>query len=146
MNIFATQPVGRLTPCMVGNKFFRGPANESTPFQDKIFRLSKIEIQRGKGVPFAGAPIDTMKNTRLFYNTVCALGFKREGIGIKMTHFEANHYLFVFVLTSSKEARKALTIFPELTSTGITMKLSFAGALSHTGEFFCRWTLQLNLY
>ena len=87
-NIFGTVPVRRLTAvsvCMVRNKFFRGSTIESTPFQYKMFQLSKIEIQRGNGVPIAGTPIDTTKNTRLFYTTICALGFKKGGNGIEMS-------------------------------------------------------------
>ena len=135
-NIFGTEPVRRLTLCVVRNKFFRGSTIESTPFQYKKFQLSKIEIQRGNGVPIAGTPIDRTKNTRLFYNTICALGFTKGGNGIEMTDFEENHYLLVFDLTSSREAGKALTLFPELTGAGITLKLSFIEALTHPLEIF----------
>ena len=82
-NIFGTEPVRRLTLCMVRNRIFRGSTCESTPFQYKKLQLSKIEIQRGNGVPIAGTPIDTTKNTRLFYNTICALGFTTGGNGIE---------------------------------------------------------------
>ena len=135
-NIFGTEPVGRLTLCMVRNTFFRGSTIESTPFQYKKIQLSKIEIQRGNGVPIAGTPIDTTKNTRLFQNTICALGSTRGGNGIEMADFEANHYFLVFELTLSREAGKALTLFPELTSAGVTLKLSFVEALSHPIELF----------
>ena len=53
-----------------------------------------------------------------------------------MADFEENHYFLVFDLTSSREAGKALTLFPELTGAGITLKLSFAEALSHPVELF----------
>ena len=135
-NIFGTEPVRRLTLCMVRNKFFRGSTIECTPFQYKKFQLSKIEIQRGNGVPIAGTPIDTTKNTRLFYNTICALGFTKGGNGIEMNDFEENHYFLVFDLTSSREAGKAFTLFPELTGAGITLKLSFTEALTHPVELF----------
>ena len=72
-------------------KNFRGIIIEPTPFQYKKLQLSEIEIQRGNGVPIAGTPIDTTKNTHLFYNTIFALGFTRGGIGIEMADFEANH-------------------------------------------------------
>ena len=121
---------------MVRNKFFRGSTVESTPLQYKKFQLSKIEIQRGNGVPIAGTPIDTTKNTRLFYNTICALGSRRGGNGIEMADSEENHYFLVFDLTSSREAGKAISFFPELTAAGITLKLSFAEALSHPVELF----------
>ena len=86
-NIFGTEPVLRLTLCMVRNKFFRGSTIECTPFQYKKFQLSEIEFQRGNGVPIAGTPIDTTKNTRLFYNTICAFGFTKGGNGIEMSDF-----------------------------------------------------------
>ena len=135
-NIFGTEPVRRLTVCMVRNKFFRGSTFENTPFQYQKFQLSKIEIQRGNGVPIAGTPIDTTKNTRLFYNTICALGFTRGGNGIEITDFEENHYFLVFDLTSSRDAGKSLTLFPELTGAGITLKLHFSEALTNPVELF----------
>ena len=42
-NIFDTEPVRRLTPCVVKNKFFRGSKIESTPFQYK-----KISIEQNR--------------------------------------------------------------------------------------------------
>ena len=51
-----------------------------------------------------------------------------------MSGFEENHYLLVFDLTSSREAGKALTLFPELTGAGNTLKLSFTEALIHPVE------------
>ena len=98
--------------------------------------MSKIEIQRGNGVPIAGTPIDTTKNTRLFYNTICALGFTKGGNGIEMSDFEENHYFLVFDLTSSREAGKAFTLFPEHTGAAIILKLSFTEALTHLVELF----------
>ena len=53
-----------------------------------------------------------------------------------MADFEANHYFLVFDLTSSREAGKALTLFPELTGAGVTLKLSFPEALRHPIELF----------
>ena len=119
---------------MVRNKFFRESAIECTPFQYKKFQLSKIENQRGNGVSIAGTPIDTTKNTRLFYNTICALGFTKGGNGIQMSDFEENHYFLIFDLTSSREAGKAFSLFPELTGSGITLKLSFTEALTDPVE------------
>ena len=133
-NFFGTEPVRSLTLCMVRNKFFRWSTIECTPFQYKKFQLSKIEIERGNGVPIAGTPIDTTKSSRLFYNTICALGFTKGGNGIEMSEFEENHYFLVFDLTSSREAGKAFTFFPELTGAGITSKLSFTEALTHPVE------------
>ena len=121
---------------MVRNKFFRGSTIECTPFQYKQSQLSKIEIQRGNSVPNAGTPIDTTKNTRLFYNTICAFGSTKGGNGIEMNDFEENHYFLVFDLTSSREAGKAFTLFLELTGAGMTLKLSFTEALTHPVELF----------
>ena len=139
-NIFGTEPVRRLTVCMVRNKFFRGSTFENTPFQYQKFRLIKIEIQRGNGVPTAGLPIDTTKNTRLFYNTICALPFTRGGNGIEITDFEEDRYFLVFDLTSSREAGKSLTLFPEFTGASITLKLHFSEALTIT-----RWSFFLSV-
>ena len=133
-SIFGTEPVQRLSVCTVRNKLFRGSTFENTPFQYQKFQLSKIEIQRGNGVPNAGTPIDTPKNTRLFYNTICALGFTRGGNGIEITDFEENHYFLVFDLTSSREAGKSLNLFPELTGAGITLKLHFSEDLTNPVE------------
>lgn len=135
-NVFGTEPIRRLTLCMVRNKYFRGSTFECTPFRYQKFQLSKVEIQRGNGVPIAGTPIDTTKNARLFYNTICALGFTKGGNGIQMADFEDNHYFLVFDLTSSREASKTLTLFPELTGAGITLKLDFSEALTTAVELF----------
>ena len=78
--------------------------------------------------------IDTIKNFRLSYNTICVLGFTKGGNGIEISDFEENHYLLVFDLTSSREAGKSLTSFPELTGAGIKLKLSFTEALTHPVE------------
>ena len=53
-----------------------------------------------------------------------------------MADFAANHYFLVFDSTSSREAGKARTLFPELTGAGVTLKLSFAEALSRPIEPF----------
>ena len=83
-NIFGTKPVRRLTVCVDRNEFFRGSTFENTPFQYQKFQLSKIEFQRGNGVPIASTLIDTTKNTPLFYNTICALGSTREAMELKL--------------------------------------------------------------
>ena len=129
-NNFGTEPVRRLTFGMVRNKFFRGSTIECTPFQYKKFQLSKIETQRGNGVPIAGTPIDTTKNT------ICAFDFTKGGNGIEVSDFEENHSFLVFDLTSSREAGKAPSLIPELTGAGITLNLSFTEALTHPVELF----------
>ena len=77
--------------------------------------MSESEIQRGNGVLIAGTPIHTTESTRLLYKTFCAPGFTKAGNGKEMSDFEENHYFLVTDLTSSKQAGKTLTLFPELT-------------------------------
>ena len=135
-NIFGTEPIRRLTMCMVRNSHFRGTTIASTPFSYGKFGLQKVEIQRGNGVPIAGTPMDTGNSTRLYYNTISALGFNRSGSGILMQDFEDNHFILVFDLTSTREASKSFTLFPELTGAGITLKLAFDAALTTAIELF----------
>ena len=78
----------------------------------------------------------TRPKTRLVYNTICALGFTKGGNGIEMSDFEENHYFLVLDLTSSREAGKAFTLFPELTGAAITLKLTFTEALTDPVEIF----------
>ena len=48
--IFGTEPIRRLTLCMVRNSLFRStPLNES-PFSYQKFNLRRVEFQRGNGV------------------------------------------------------------------------------------------------
>ena len=56
------------------------------------FNLSKVEIQRGNKFPIAGTPIRTTMCTRLFYNTICALGFETGGNGTGKADFEHHHF------------------------------------------------------
>ena len=114
-NIFGTEPIPRLTLCMVRNRVFRGTTLASTPFRYETFSLQKVELQRGNGLPISGTPLDTINNSRLYYNVITALRFKRSGNGITLDEFEDNHFFLVFVLTSTREASKSLTLFPELT-------------------------------
>ena len=65
-NTSGTEIIRRLTMCMVKKKFFRGSLSECTPFRCKKFNFSKVEIQRGSGVPIAGTPRRTTKCTRFF--------------------------------------------------------------------------------
>ena len=122
--------------CMVRNRFFRGTTTASTPFSSEKFDLRKIELLRGNGLPIAGTPLDTSNDTRLFYNTFTALGFERGGNGITLEDYQDNHFYLVFDLTSTREASKSLTFFPELTGAGKTLKLSFSKALPEAVELF----------
>ena len=76
------------------------------------------------------------QNTRLFYNIICALGFTEGGNGMQMSHFEENHYFQKLDWTLPREAGKALTLFPEFTVAGITLKLSFMEALTNPVKLF----------
>ena len=88
----------------------------------------------GNGLPIAGTPLDTTNNSRLYYNVITALGFERSGNGITLDEYEDNHFFLVFDLTATREASKSLTLFPELTGAGLTLKLTFAAALPEAVE------------
>ena len=121
---------------MVRNRYFRGTTLASTPFRYEKFNLQRVELQRGNGLPIAGTPIDTTNSSRLYYNVITALGFERSGNGITLAEYEDNHFFLVFDLTSTREASKSLTLFPELTGAGLTLKLTFATALTEAVELF----------
>ena len=135
-NIFGTEPIRRLTLCMVKNSLFRSTPLNETPFSYQKFNLQRREIQRGNGVPLAGTPLDTTNNVRLYYNTITALGFKEKSNGIKLEDYEDNHFFLVFDLTSTEEASKNFTLFPELTGSSLTLKLYFEKALDDAIELF----------
>ena len=135
-NIFGTEPIRRITMCMVRNRFSRGTTTASTPFSYEKFDLQKVELLRGNGLPIAGTPLDTSNDTRLFYNTMTALGFERGGNGITLEDYQDNYFYLVFDLISTREASKSLTLFPELTGAGLTLKLSFSKALPEAVELF----------
>ena len=105
-------------------------------FSYEKFDLQKVELLRGKGLPKAGTPLDTSNDTRLFYNTITALGFERGGNGINLEDYQDNHFYLVFDLTSKREASKSLTLFPDLTGAGKKLKLSFSEALPEAVELF----------
>ena len=135
-NVFGTEPIRRLTLCMVKNSLFRStPLNES-PFSYQKFNLQRVEIQRGNGVPLAGTPLDTTNNVRLYYNTITALGFTQKSNGISLEDYTDNHFFLVFDLTSTEEASKTFTLFPELTGSSLTLKLYFEKALDDAIELF----------
>ena len=102
---FGREPIRRLTTCIVKSNFFRGLTIECTPFRYTKFSLSKVEIQRGIGVPIAGTPIRTT-NAHVVFAT--PLGFEWE----------------------------TLTLFPELTGVGLTLKLDFSETLTEPVELF----------
>ena len=87
-NIFDTEPIRRLTMCMVRNRFFRGTTTASTPFSYEKCHLQKVELLRGNGLPIAGTPLDSSNDTRLLYNTITALGFERGGNGITLEDYQ----------------------------------------------------------
>ena len=45
-------------------------------------------------------------------------------------------FFLMFDLTSTREASKSLTLFPELTGAVLTLKLTFAAALTEAVELF----------
>ena len=121
---------------MVKNSLFQSTPLNHSPFTYQKFSLERVELQRGNGVPLAGTPLNTNNNTRLYYNTITALGFGKSGNGIKLEDFEDNHFFLVFDLTSTEEASKSLTLFPELTGSSLTLKLYFSKALEDAIELF----------
>ena len=60
-NVFGTEPIRRLTLCMVRNRFFRGATTASTLFRYEKFDLQRVELHRGNGLPIAGTPVDTRR-------------------------------------------------------------------------------------
>ena len=53
-NRFETEPIRRLTFCMVKNSLFRSTPLNHSPFSYQKFGVQRVEIQRGNGVPLAG--------------------------------------------------------------------------------------------
>ena len=133
-SIFGTEPIRRLTLCMVANDKFRG-SKDTNPFLYHKYDMKRIEIIRGNGLPIAGTPVDTENNVRIYHNSLTALGFKNGGNKISLKDF-ANKFIVTFDLTSSQEASKNLTLFPELTGAPITLKLFFSEALPEAVELF----------
>ena len=117
-NLFGAEPVRRLTLSMTTNEEFRRKSNMDA-FHYQTFGLERLEITPGDGVPVPGTPFD-MRNGRMrtYYNTICSLGFSAGsgGNGINFKNFE-DHFVLVFDPTSTREASKSLTLFPELTGT-----------------------------
>ena len=119
---------------MVANDKFKGLQNTNLFLYNK-FKIERIEIIRGSGLPIAGTPIDTENNVRIYHNTLKALGFKNGGNKISLEDFD-NKFIVSFDLTSSQEASKSLTLFPDLTGAPITLKLFFAEALPEAVDLF----------
>ena len=124
-NVFGTEPIRRLTLCMVKKSLFRSTPLKPSPFTYQKFALERVEFQRGNGVPLAGTPLNTNNNTRFYYNTITALRFGKSGNGITLEDFEDNHFFLVFDLTSTEEASKSVTLLPELTGSSLKLKLYF---------------------
>ena len=58
------------------------------------------------------------------------------GNGITLEDCQDNHFHLVINLTSTREASKSLTFFPELTGAEVTLKLSFGKVLPEAVELF----------
>ena len=121
---------------MVKNALFRSKPLNHSPFSYQKFCGQSVESQRGNGVPLAGTSLDTSNNVRLYYKTITALGFTKSRNGIKLEDFQDNNLNLVFDLTSTEEASKNLTLFPELTGSSLTPKLYFSKALGDAIELF----------
>ena len=105
-------------------------------FSYQKIKLQRVEIQRGKGVPLTGTPVDMSNNVRLYCHAFTVLGFNKNGNGIKLEDFEGNRFFLVFDLTSTEEASRSLTLFPELNGSSLTSKLYFSTALEDAIELF----------
>ena len=113
-NVFGTDPIRRLTLCMVKISLFRSTPLNHSPFTCQKLSLERVELQRGNGFSLAATPLNI----------------------IKLDDFEDNHFFLVFNLTSTEEASKSLTLFPELTGSKMTLKLYFSKALDDAIELF----------
>ena len=146
-NVFGTEPVRRRTLCMVRNRYFRGTTNASTPFGYKNFDLNKVELLRGNSLPFAGTPLDTQNDTRLYYNTVAALGFERSGNKITLEDCQANHFYLMFDLTSTTEACKSLAPFFQIDQSRHNLENVFQRRLTRRGSTNFNWrTIHSNFH
>ena len=100
------------------------------------------------GVPIPGTPLD-MRNGRMraYYNTICSLGFSSDcgGNGIGFKNFE-DHFVLVFDLTSTREASKSLTLFPELTGASLTEVTVWKGLRKNSRTVCHCWKIQSNFY
>ena len=134
--IFGTEPIRRITLRMVKNSLFRSTPLNHSPLSYQKFGVQSVAIQRVNGVPLVETPLDTNNNVRLYYNTITALGFTKSGNGIRLEDCEDNHFILVFDLTSTEEASKNLTLFPELTGSSLNLKLYFSKALDDAVEIF----------
>ena len=135
-NVFGPEPIRRLTLCMVKYSLFRSTALNYSHFSYQKFNLERVEKQRANGVPLDGTPIHTSNNVRLYYNKYMAFGFNKNGNGRKLEDFEEIHFFLVFDLTSTEEASRNLTLFPELTGSSLSLKLYFSTALEDAIELF----------
>ena len=132
-SIFGTEPIKRLTMCMVAKDKFRG-SKDTNLFLYKKYKIKRIEIKRGNGSPIAGTPIDTKNIVRIYHNTLTALGIKNGG-KISLEDFD-NKLIVNFDSTSSQESSKNFTLFPEMAGAPITLKLFFTEALPEAVAFF----------
>ena len=119
---FAKKPVRRMIVAMSTNEAYLG-TNRSNRFNYQKFRLNEIIVYRN-GLPFAGTPISTTDNKRIYYNTLEALDFVyNNSHGISLANY-SNHYIMAFDLTSTQEASHDF-IHPELTNCTISVELKF---------------------
>ena len=128
-NVFGEDFVRRHTLCIVRNRCFRETTTASTSFRYKKFHLHRMELLQGTVLDIAGTPLDSLNDTRLYYNTITTLGFDRSGNRMALKKYRTNHFHLVFKLTSTKEGIKRLILFAKMIRAGIILKLSFSKAL-----------------
>jgi hypothetical protein len=131
-DVFMKEPIRRVAIAMNTNTAF-GASNISNPFNYQKFDLRQITIYRN-GTPIVGTPMDTTNDRRLYYNTLASLAFGHSSHGIPLNLYP-NHYIMVFDLTSTHEASHEF-IHPELTSTTVSIDLSFTANLANPVELF----------
>ena len=123
-DIFAREPIRRLTICLNTNEAFLGN-NRKNPISFRKFDLEQIYIYRN-GLPVADSPISTSEDKRLYFNTISDLVYIDNGHGISLTDYP-NHFTKVFDLTSTQQASHDFN-HSELTTSSISIEMKFSAA------------------
>ena len=127
-NIFNNAPIPRVAIAMNTDSAFSGSFTEN-PFWYQQFDLRQIRILRG------GQPVVdfvTADNCRLYVTTVKAMNFQDYIPLIPIDEFK-DHYVLVFVLTSTKDATENCH-YPELVGEPLRLELKFTQPLENVTE------------
>ena len=132
-NIFTKELIRRVIVVLCVGTTFIG-TNTANPFiPSQKFGLREITIYRNDFAT-AGNPMSTTDNKRLYYNSMSALAYVENCLGLTLIEF-ANHFIMVFDLTSTPDATHNF-IHPELTNSSLSVELKFDAALAHNVEIF----------